>query len=804
MKVSLSWLRDYVTIDMKRDALADALTMAGLEVEAVEERYAYLDTVLVGRISAVEPHPNADRLHLCTVVADTDSYDVVCGAPNARVGLLAPFALPGTELPNGTRVAEGKIRGQRSQGMLCSEMELGLGADASKLMELDTSLNAGTPLNTALGLSDTVFEIGLTPNRPDCLSILGIAREVAGFTGTKIRRPAIALPETEDDINAHTSVIIEAPDHCPRYAARLVDNLSVKPSPYWLQDRLMSVGLRPINNLVDVSNFVMMETGQPLHTFDFDHLAENRIVVRTAHQDETFVTLDGKQRRLENDMLMICDGKQSVGVAGVMGGLNSEIQDTTRRVLIESAYFNPISIRKTAKRLGLNTDASHRFERGVDPQGTLYALDRAAQLLAQLGDGRLIGGTIDVQHDVPFAPSITLSVKATNRLLGLDLDADTITGLLEGIEFEVAETNGDLLQVKIPSFRVDVSRPEDLMEEVARRHGYDNIPVTFPAMPSVRPPAAKIQLQRQHIRMLMKGFGFTEIITYSFIHRASCDRLGLAMDDARRRQIEVLNPLSEDQTVMRTSLIPGLLETVQRNLSHQSRTLKIYETGRIFMSVEGRQLPDEIEMLAGCWTGNRTEMGWYAKPTACDFFDLKGVVEGLLAGLRIPDMHFSRLPDNQCRYTRPGATAIINSGSRQLGIIGELNAPTANAYDLKQAVFIFEIRLPDLIDQIPDTLSSQPLPRFPSTSRDATLIVDREIESGAILDHIRRINEPLIEDVRLFDLFEGKPIPQGRKSVSLRVTYRSSETTLEDDAVNGLHKQISDRLVSHFNADLPT
>jgi phenylalanyl-tRNA synthetase beta chain len=804
MKVSLSWLQDYVTVDMRADTLADALTMAGLEVEALEDRYAYLDTVLVGRITAVTAHPKADRLHLCTVATGNLTCTVVCGAPNARVDLLAPLALPGSELPNGSKVAVGTIRGQRSQGMLCSEMELGLGADASKLMELDATLIPGTPLNKALGLSDAVLEISLTPNRPDCLSIMGIAREVAGLTDTKIRRPVIKLPQGSGDINTYTSVVVEAPEHCPRYSARLVDNLKVKPSPFWLQDRLMSVGLRPINNLVDITNYVMLETGQPLHAFDFDRLAENRIVVRTAYHDEPFVTLDGKQRRLEDDMLMICDGKTSVGVGGVMGGLNSEIQDDTQRVLIESAHFNPISIRKTAKRLGLNTDASHRFERGVDPQGTVFALNRAAQLMVELGEGHLISGTIDIQANLPAAPAIALSVAATNRLLGTDLDGDTIIALLEAIEFHVVEKNGDLLQVKTPSFRMDVSRPEDLMEEVARLHGYNNIPVTFPAMPSVRPPAAKIQVQRRHIRTLMKGFGFTETITYSFIHKASCDRLGLDNDDVRRRQIEVLNPLSEDQTVMRTSLVPGLLEAAQRNLSRQSRTLKLYETGRVFIGRDKQQLPEEIEMLTGCWTGNRHEMGWYAKPAACDFFDLKGVVEGLLAGLRIPDVRFSSLPDEQCRYTLPGATAIIASGSTQLGIIGQLHPHVLNAYALKQDVFLFEIDLPRLIERIPDTISAQPLPKFPSTSRDATLIIDREIESGILLDRIRQMNEPLVEDVRLFDLFEGNPVPRGRKSISLRVTYRSSETTLEDDAVNHLHKQISDRLVAQFNADLPT
>jgi phenylalanyl-tRNA synthetase beta chain len=730
------------------------------------------------------------------------------GGPNYRrgtpKGLLAPLALPGSLLPGGIAVAESIVRGLRSQGMLCSEAELALGPDSTKLLALDTKLSPGTALNQALGLSDAVLEIGLTPNRPDCLSLIGIAREIAGLTGAQLRRPEIRLPQTSEDIQTYTSVVIQAPQHCPRYAARLVDGIQVGPSPFWLQDRLMSVGLRPINNLVDVTNYVMMETGQPLHAFDFDHLAENRIVVRTARQDEVFVTLDGKERRLDQETLMICDGQGSVAIGGVMGGMNSEIEDTTQRVLIESAYFNPLSIRRTAKRLGLNTDASHRFERGVDSQGTLYALDRAAQLMTELGQGRLLGGTIDVACDLPVAPTIELSVAATNRLLGLALDASAIAGYLNHVGFAAAPQDGEWIIVQTPSFRVDVTRPEDLMEEVARLHGYDKIPVTFPAMPTDRPVVNKTLDQRQRIRRAMQGLGFNETINYSFIHPASCDRLRLTSDDARRRQVAILNPLTEDQSVMRTSLIPGMLETVCRNISRQSRTLRLFEIGKVFMVREDQLLPEEIEILTACWTGQRTPLGWYAKPEACDFFDLKGVAEGLLTGLKVPRLQFSPLPESKCRYTRAGVSAVISSNGQALGTIGEVHPQVLAAYDLKQPVFIFEIFMPQLLSVTPDAVEAQQLPKFPSTFRDATLIVDRDIQSGDILDLVRQMCEPLVEDVQLFDLFEGQPIPQGRKSVSLRITYRSSETTLEDESVNRLHKKISDDLVVRFKADLPT
>lgn len=803
MIISLSWLQEYVTVDMPVDRLAHMLTMAGLEVDAIQDRYAYLNDVVVGRISDIAPHPNADRLKLCTVQTDQRSYRIVCGAPNAAQAMAVPLALPGCELPSGMAVAAGVIRGEMSEGMLCSEAELGLGPDAGGLMVLDDNLVLGQSLNRALTLSDMVLEIGLTPNRSDCLSLMGVAREVAGFQNMPLNRVNVQLPRSHANIEALTSVTIEAPDHCPRYAARLITDITVGPSPFWLQDRLMSVGLRPINNIVDITNFIMMETGQPLHAFDFDHLAGQRIVVRTAKSGEVFTTLDGKERKLDSEMLMICDGEKPVAVGGVMGGMNSEIEAGTTRVLLESAYFNPISIRKTAKKLGLKTDASHRFERGVDPQGTLYAMDRAAQLIAELGNGRLVEGAIDVQYDLPEAPNIALSVTGTNRLLGTDIEADEMASLLKAIEFKVKIENKDTLAVTTPSFRVDISRPEDLMEEVARRAGYDKIPVTFPTLPSDVQPAAKLLTQRQNIRNLVSGIGFAEVINYSFIHPDSRQRLRLPDDDPRSRQLAILNPLSEDQAVMRTSLIPGLLETMKRNLAHQSNTLKLFETGKIFISKGNDTQPQEIDMLAGLWTGDRSGIHWHTKSEPCDFYDLKGAVELLLESLRIRAVRFTQIDPNLCFYTQPGATAQILVGGTPLGTIGQVHNQVLKAYELKQKAFIFEMDLLQLVGWVPDTIQSMPLPRYPSTSRDATLIVDKQLETDDVLAYVREMNEPLVEEVCLFDLFDGKPIAQGCKSISLRIVYRSSDATLEDTAVNDLHKQISDKLVTHFKADLP-
>jgi phenylalanyl-tRNA synthetase beta chain len=803
MKVSLSWLQTYVDLSLDADQLAQKLTMAGLEVEAVYDRYSFLQTVLVGCVAVVEPHPQADKLKLCRVQAGDRTYEVVCGAPNVAVDMLVPLALPGTELVDGTVLTSSTIRGQRSEGMLCSEIELGLGLDTSGLMVLDGSLTPGTPLNQALRLTDPVLEISLTPNRADCLSLLGIAREAAGLQGTSLKRPAFQMPEALDRIDDHTSVHIEAPDHCPRYAARLITNITVAPSPFWLQDRLRSVGLRPINNLVDITNFVMLETGQPLHAFDFDRLADNRIVVRTARPGEQFTTLDGKERQLTPEMLMICDGEKPVAVGGVMGGLNSEIEEGTSRVLLESAYFDPVSIRKTAKKLGLNTDASHRFERGVDPRGTLHALDRAAALMVELGRGKLMDGHIDACHDLPTSEPIRLSVPAANRTLGTCLDAGQMAGLLRSIEFQVDDSGDDQLQVTVPSFRVDVSRPEDLMEEIARLWGYDNIPVSFAAIPVGSRVAEKSWLQRQLTSEKLAGLGFNEAINYSFIHRDSGDRIGLGPDDARRRTVEILNPLSEEQAVLRTSLIPGLLETMQRNLARQVRTMKLFEVGKVFLSRGANCQPEEIDMLVGLWTGDRSASGWFGKSTPCDFYDLKGIVESLLTGLHVPEAGFTKLAVEECTFTQPGASARIILAGRQAGIIGQVHPKVLDAYNLKQPAFVFEINFGQLVESIPDTVVARPLPKYPATARDATLIIDQGIEARALIAKVKSMDQPLLEEVHIFDVYQGKPVPENRKSISLRLTYRSAYETLEDDTVNQIHKEITDRLVESFKADLP-
>ncbi len=803
MKISLNWLKKYIPFDADPEELADRLTMTGLEVEAIFDRYAWLGEVITARVEEVWQHPESDSLKCCRVNTGEASISLVCGAPNVEKNGKYPCAMPGTKLPGGITVEKRKIRGKVSEGMLCSEAELELGEDSSGLMRLDQDIPEGTPLNRALGLSDTVFEIGLTPNRADCLSFIGIAREAGAILGRSIRVPEINPVKNSGPIDKYTSVTIKNPKLCPRYTAGLITGARIAPSPHWLQNYLISIGLKPINNIVDVTNFVMMETGQPLHAFDFDRLEGQRIVVRTAGPSLKFVTLDGREHSLSNENLMICDSEKPVAVAGVMGGENSEISPSTRRILIESAYFDPVSIRKTAKLLGVSTEASHRFERGVDPEGTVYALERAKQLMAELSGATIIEGIIDEYPEPVRSKEIELDPSAANRLLGTALSADKMQELLESVEFSVKRKDENSLSVTAPSFRVDVERPEDLMEEIARLWGYDRIATTFPrtSTPS-RLPERSLEL-KEEIRDRMCGYGFLETINYSFAAKDSCDRLALPGDDERRRMLEILNPLSEEQAVMRTSLVPGLLEAMHKNLSHQIRDLKLFELGKAYFSRGRDQLPEEVESLAALWSGSRLPLNWKVKPEPCDFYDLKGVAESLLSGLKLENIRFEPLARGACFYLRPGRSAMIKAGSTEIGSIGELHKDVLKSYDLKQTAFLFELNLDRMLPRVPVSASFTPIPKYPAATRDLTLIVDSSLPAGHIVDTVNSMKEPLLENILVFDLYSGAPIPEGKKSISIRLTYRSSAETLADSTVNRIHENITRNLINTCNASLP-
>jgi phenylalanyl-tRNA synthetase beta chain len=553
----------------------------------------------------------------------------------------------------------------------------------------------------------------------------------------------------------------------------------------------------------------MLETGQPLHAFDFHFLEGRRIVVRTAQGGEPFTTLDSKNRTLSDEMLLICDAKKPIAIAGVMGGENSEIQKTTTSVLIESAYFNPSSVRKTAKQLGLATDASYRFERGIDPHGTIKSLMRAAELMVQVSGGTPVEGILD-EHPKPV-PSrrISLSVRATNRLLGIDISAKDIVDLLESIDIKNPKSDGDgyndVLEFRIPSFRVDLERPEDLMEEVARLYGYENIPTTLPVMVATSDSRKKTTPRslRETCREMMIGYGFFEAINYSFISRKNTENLFLMEKDPRRRTVAILNPLSEDQAVMRTSLLPGLLETADRNLSKQIKTLRLFEAGKVFIDQGSEDLPEEREMLSGLWTGNRLSETWCNEVTPCDFYDIKGVVSAFLAALDLTSESYTRAPAADAPYLRSGYAASVSIDGTVVGLVGEVHPKVLSAYGLKQTAYVFELMLDRIFGLLPDQKQVSGISKFPSVSRDVTLIVDKTIESQLILDQVRQKEAQLVERVHLFDVFEGGAVPNGKKSVSFRITYRSKEKTLEDEAVNQMHTDICGRIIEDFSASLP-
>ena len=585
MLVSLKWLKDYVDVEMTPAELADALTMAGLEVDEIKQIKPAFTGVVSAAIISVQPHPSADKLSLCEVTDSIQTYPIVCGAKNIKAGDIVPLAKVGATIPGGYTIKSTVLRGEKSDGMLCSEEELEVGDDNTGIMQLPPGTVLGKPLEEILDLGDTVLDVSITPNRADCLSMIGIAREVAAITGKKIKIPAGEVRESAEDINSRTSVKIIDNDLCPRYTARMIKDVTIGPSPVWMKTRLEAVGLRSINNVVDVTNFVMLEMGQPLHSFDFRFLEEGRIVVRKSVQDEEFVSLDGKSRKLDADTLLICDGVKPVAIGGIMGGLNSEVKDDTQVVFLESAYFNPSSIRRSARRMAMPTDAAFRFERGIDPEGVLGALNRAARLIADLSGGKVCKNYIDeYTAKVPAATNIPLELGRINAVIGTAIENSEAISILESIGMEVKETETGKYLVTPPTYRVDIAREIDLIEEVARLYGYDRVPVTLPDVAVTEMVAIPRLNLEERISTVLTGIGYNEVINYSFISPQSVDYLGLHENDERRRLVHIKNPLVEDQSVMRTTMIFALLDSLKKNANNGCFNLKYFEMGRIFLN----------------------------------------------------------------------------------------------------------------------------------------------------------------------------------------------------------------------------
>ncbi len=801
MKVTYNWLKEFVEFDMNPDELADLLTMLGLEVEGMQSLGNGMDEVVVAIVEEKAQHPNADKLSLCKVNNGKEILSIVCGAQNFEAGDKVALALIGAVLPGDFKIKRSKIRGIESFGMLCSEKELGLAEESEGIMILPDDAPLGVPMFEALGLKDTIFEIGLTPNRADCLSVVGIAREIAAKLGKKVKYPGHNVVEGNMSINEITSVAIDDPDLCPRYAARYIADCKIGPSPAWLVNKLNAVDVRSINNVVDITNYVLMEYGHPLHAFDFDLLTEGRIVVRRAAEGEIFKSLDGQERTLTASDLTIRDGEKAVALAGIMGGENSEIGASTRNILLESAYFDSVAIRRTSKRLGLHTEASHRFERGADINILIKALDRAASLIGEIAGGKAANGVLDVYPKKLEQVAVMFRKERADKILGITLQEEEIIRLFNNLEFECEVQEPGILKVTVPTFRVDLEREIDLIEELARLVGYEKIPASMPMIRIFSDrPAAHQRLERK-VKELLAAQGLSEVINYSFISPASYDKILLGENDYRRSSVNILNPLTEEQAVMRTTMLPGLLETVEWNSNFRNVNLQVFEMRRVYLPIKDKDLPDEPLFVSAYITGKRHAESWNQQKEEVDFYDLKGIVENIFDALGISGVTYStNTPES---FYHPGkACTIYTREGNILGSMGEIHPTVQENYCLERPGYYFELDFEKLVAVSSEELSVVTPSRFPDTFRDIAMLVKDETEATTVLETIGATKIPELEGVELFDLYKGSGIPAGEKSLAVRVRYRSYEKTLTDDEINAAHKRVVDNLVKKLGVQI--
>jgi phenylalanyl-tRNA synthetase beta chain len=791
MKVPLKWLKEYVAVTLPPAELAEKLTMAGLEAKGMQVIGGSWDNVVVGQIVAVNPHPNADRLRLPTVDLGTEQHTVVCGAPVLQVGDKVAFARVGAELIDGhtgqlSRLKTAKIRGVESSGMVCSEKELGLSDSHEGILVLPPEAPVGTPLADYLG--DVIFDLDVTPNRPDCLSVIGIAHEAAALTGQGLCFPEVSYEESSPPIEEQMSIEIADPDLCSRYTATLITGVAIAESPPWLQQRLLACGMRPINNIVDVTNYVMLEHGQPLHAFDYEKIQGQKIIVRRARERESIVSLDGTERTLSGNMLVIADEARAVAIAGVMGGANSEVAEDTTSILLESANFNPSSIHYTSHQLGLISEASMRFERGIRPELTIPALKRATQLMVELAGGKVSRGVADAYPGRQEPEPILLSD------FGLDQMINTLT--LLGFDCQPADSPAEIW-VSVPYWRSDIELSVDLIEEVARIIGYDKIPTTLLSEPLPRQNPEPIASLERKIRDRLSGYGFQEILTSSLTSQEALNKLKPEARAEVPLPLRVANPMTAEQEYLRTTLRPHLLSALEANRRHEEGSIRLFEMGKVYLSRPG-DLPAEPEMLCGLVNGTRAESSWHGDGSTFDFFDAKGMVEGLLAQLGVV-ASFAPSADESLH---PVGQAAIEVGGHRLGIIGELHPRVAEAFDLDETPHLFEVNVTQLLPLTLGHKMFQPIPRFPATMRDIALILDSSVSHQQVMDIIRSFS--LVSQVSLFDVYSGKQVPAGKKSLAYRISYQSPSHTLTDEEVNQVQGQILSKLERQLSASLRT
>ncbi len=798
MKVSYKWLKEYIDFDYNPEELATKLTLAGLEVDGIEYLGENIKEIVVGQIKEMKEHENADKLSVCKVdIGADEELQIVCGAKNMKVGDKVPVAVLGITMPNGMEIKQVKLRGVTSCGMMCSTNELGLPDDGvDGLFILPSDVQIGNKLVEELGIEDIVIELDLTPNFAHCLSMIGVAREIAAITGNKLTYPESEVEEIAEDINDWISIEVEDEELAPRYAGRVITDVQIKESPLWLKNRLEAVGIRPINNVVDVTNFILMEFGQPLHAFDYEQIEDNQIIVRPAKNDETLITLEGEERELDKSMLVIADQNKPLCLGGVMGGANSEVTKETTTIFLESANFNPVSVRKTSKKLAIHSDSSHRFERGVDINLVDFALNRAAKLIAELSGAKVLRGVIDQYPKVYQDKVINLRPKRVCRLLGTELAKIKIKNLLERLHFTV-EDLGNELAVTVPAYRVDVKEEVDLVEEVARLYGYDKIDIKKPLGEIVQGKKSWKQQVEDDTRNILAKLGLFEAQNYSFISPKALDKIKLPKDHQARRTVQLSNPLGVEYSIMRTTLIPGLLDNVALNINQKVENILLFELGKIFISQGEDQLPNEKLVLAGAIAQEDIADSWNLD--AGEFFYLKGILEDYFAEIGLDKVEFVK---DSHSSLHPGRTAAIKINNELIGYLGELHPDVQENYKFNSRVVIFELDFELVVEYSTKSRIYQQLPKYPALTRDIALVVKEDVASLDIKNIIQRVGLEILESVELFDLYQGEQLEEGYKSLAYSLVYRTADRTLTDQEVNQVQNKIEEELNSRLGAKI--
>lgn len=809
MQVSIKWLKDYIDFTETPEQLADKLTMAGIPVENVVDPGEGLEKVVTGRIEKLEPHQNSDHLQICTMnVGLAENIIIVTGAQNVAEGQVVPVAMVGAHLPNGMKISKGKLRGVASNGMLCSAQELKL--DLEKLPEeqktgifiLPSDTPVGIPAKDVLGLNDVVLEFELTANRADCFSVFGLVREIAAITSNKPHFPEIKVNEDDNTkLNDIFSVEIADPDLCSRFSTRMLKNVKIGPSPEWMQQRLEGAGIRSINNVVDVTNFVMIELGHPMHAYDYDKITGKKLIARRAIEGEELHTLDDTSRKAKGEMLVIADSEKAAGLAGIMGGFETEITDTTTTVVLESADFYGPCIRRTARACGLSSEASGRFERGVDSETTIKALDRAAQLLQEMGACTVCEGIVDVYPNPKQANYVTFTPEQINNHLGTNIAKDVMLNIITSVGFDVTKDENDEITVKVPSWRNDVTCMADISEEIARLHGFDKIKSTLPNGVSMQGTQSAKQTFIDKVKASLSSQGLYETISFALTNEETFNKLNIPQDSPLRKAVPIMNPLSDEYPLVRTTLLSSIFDNLARNLARKNDDVALFEVGSVFFpkALPVTELPDEVVKIAGAITGRRNAQGWNQANDMVDFYDAKGIIEELLADLRVT------------RYTveagthyamHPGKTALFKKGRDVIATVGEVHPAVLSAYGITKPVYIFELDATTVMKYMAKDLKYKALPKYPATSRDLAMLVDVDVNAADIEKAMTKAAGQNLTQITLFDVYTGKQVEEGKKSLAFSLTFQSNDKTLTDAEIDPAIEKIVAKLQKDFNANL--